>query len=747
MTRRIFPDNHQLVSPDNANPRKHQSIQDAQELIYNFLIDMVNNYSPEEALMTLKHLFIFYNNAIDSDVINSLYTIILNKDEQGFRNTLKRACYIMINNWAINRQYKYIQELIKLLAEAAGTKQTLSRPLNRLKNWLSSFVNSKDYQELKLFASPYTTQKTGYWSHRYTSYLLVPQYLDSNNPIEQREIARNLSKQLKEKFKLELAMYTARCASPNYQEERSPNPTRVGTKLVDLIKQVIPKHIAFNYKNYAHIFIEQINNLNYKNFKISLLTYIIFHINDPTCLTTIKTQLTENLANLYKEHHQETLTIDLLLRTCRRVINLLTTEDGQKPSSLFILLASQGNPLNLVVALLKIILICQYVRTHLECCIAQLIRYYEDYPEEECQWFIDFLEVFNLVLTIYTDNVQYNLVKVKNVEANNQTVVDLDAYRIFPQLKGADLRGIDFSGADISGANLSAADLRGADLSNADLRQANLSLAKLTSANLSSTQLNGAELSVADLSSAELRDANLSGANLCHTQLRQANLSGTNLVASKLNDADLQQANLSKANLSYANAHGSDLSSSNLYQSNLQHTDLSESNLSDANLCNANLCGADLHCAKLHNANLSYANLHHANLCHANLKGANLTKAHLNFIEMVQVNLQGAKLNGSFLRCGILKEANLSYASLCGAELTHAELNHANLTGANLSNAILRHVNFSGADLSNANLCGAHLFMTNLNLAQVKGALFQKNSGLSEQMKLQLEQQGAIFKN
>jgi uncharacterized protein YjbI with pentapeptide repeats len=708
MTGRIYPKAHQLDWSTEANQQSHQSIQQTQELLYKFLKNLVNNYPPETVLLEFRNLFISGDSAIEPEGLQALYKIIFNNDEEEFKNTLKRACYILINNWASQRKHNYIQELIQLLAEAKETPIPLSPSLKRLRSWVIDFVNKEDYQELKLFASPHASQERGYWSHRYTSYLLVPQYLDSRNPKEQREIARNLSKRLKEKFKLDLAMYTARCNSSIAKEKELSNPTKLGEGVIRLIKKVVSRTTLFDYTNQAQIFLQQTRELNYLEFKRELKRYLGFKINQENLLDLLKNKLSEKLDNLYESHRQDSLNVDLLLRTCRQIIEWLTTEDGQEPSYLFILLTTQGNTLTLVIILLKVVLICQYVRTHLEVCLAKLIRYYEKYPEKECQWFINFLEVFNLVFAIYTENVQYNLVKVKDNEPKRQRVSELEIYRVFSQLKGADLRGNDLSGADLRNSNWSAADLRDANLRGTNFSQADLSLAKLSTANLSHAILNEAELIAVDLS--------------------HADLSSASLIASKLRHADLRQANLNHASLCRATLNASNLSGADLRNADLQYTDLSQANLSNANLSGANLQYADLNNANLSCANLSGANLQSANLGNANLQGANLSEANLNRADVEYVNLIGADLNGASLRHVKLNYAKLSGANLSRTDLSHAELSCGDLSSTNLSDALLRHVNLSGADLRDANLRGANLFSTNLNRANITNAQFGENS-------------------
>ncbi|HBE58667.1 MAG TPA: hypothetical protein DEG17_22190 [Cyanobacteria bacterium UBA11149] len=725
MQNRILPAQALPHPPTKVDRQNPPNLQEFQETIYQFLIDLVNRYSPETVLIEFNRLFVFGENTLNSEANKAIYEIIFHKDEQEFSNTLKRACYILINNWSARRNNKYIQELIETLGEVKDRPQTLSASLSRLRTWLTKFIESENYQELRLFALPYTGNERGNWTNRYAFYLLVPQYLNSDNPIEQRDLASQMAKRLKEKFKFDLAMYTVRCNSPTAKDELIRNPTRLGKGVIRLLQQLISKNFLFNYTNCARIFLQQTQDLNYQEFKESLLKYLLYA--ERNSADQIKEPLAKKLANLYQNRHQDRIDFDLLLRTCRRTIEFMTTEDGKKPSSLFILLASQGNPLTIVITLLKIILLCNYVRTHLDVSLGKLIQYYESYPEKECQWFINFLDIFNVVLAIYTENIEYNLVQVKGQNSDDKDPSSSDKYRIFCQLKGANLRGTNLTGADIRSKDLSAADLRGANISSANLSQADLSLAKLSQANLSSGLLNGANLTATDLSGANLHGANLSRANLNRATLQKANLNRANLVEAMLHYTNLQEADLSYANLSHAILNGCNLKNADLRYATLQQVDLSQANLSRANLSGANLSGANLTRVKMINVHLNQANLDCA--------------------VMTRGDLCGAELNGAVMRRINLISGSAINASLRDADLSHADLSSVNLSGSDLTGALLRHVNLKNADLSYANLTGANLFNTNLSGANVKGTQFRNNVGFSEAKQRDLEQRGAIFES
>ncbi|HEY9298163.1 MAG TPA: hypothetical protein VIQ31_17765, partial [Phormidium sp.] len=232
------------------------SNQPDRDMIYRFLVDIVQQWPPEAVLQEFKQLFIYYSpNAVNTNAIKALSDIIFANDEEEFKNTLKRSCYILINNWETTRSYKAIKELVLVFSDLNISKSTLSPSLSKLRLWLVNFIKSQDYQDLKIFAARYEEHEATHWSHRYTSYLLVPQYANLSNPVEQREAARALSQELKDRFKFELAMYTTRSQSAMPREILPKNPTGLGDEVLRLIKTIVAKRGPFSYTNLANIFL------------------------------------------------------------------------------------------------------------------------------------------------------------------------------------------------------------------------------------------------------------------------------------------------------------------------------------------------------------------------------------------------------------------------------------------------------------------------------------------------------------
>ena len=408
-----------------------KNIQNAQHVLYDHFLCSIQTESIDSVLTTFRRLFVdCTESSTDSELPVALYSIVIANSEQQFLFTLKRVCYILINNWGIQRRPDAIRALIQLFDERLLARPGKSLILKRLHSWLQTFLTSQDFQDLKLFAARYDHQD--HWSNRYTSYLLAPQYLDRDNPLEQREAARSLSLQLKAKFRCDLAMYTAKSQTESLATTID-NPTVLGKAAINLVKMLLVKPGWFGYENLAHLFRQQCTQITYWNFKRALLHYMAYALPKSPLTRRFKAKLPEAVLPMYGHRDTALVTDALILRTCKRLVDSLTSEDGDNPSKFFRLFLARGNPMILVILLLKIALFCPNVQSHLELRMASLIRHYQTYSEEDCQWVINFFEVFRVTFAVYASGTIYNLVQVSD---GNQTASDLDSYRIFSQFRG-----------------------------------------------------------------------------------------------------------------------------------------------------------------------------------------------------------------------------------------------------------------------------------------------------------------------
>ncbi len=282
---------------------------------------------------------------------------------------------------------------------------------------------------------------------------------------------------------------------------------------------------------------------------------------------------------------------------------------------------------------------------------------------------------------------------------------------IQPDLRGANLRGVDlqgihfgsvnplpnFDGADLRetdlvDANLRSANLRGTDLRNACLADANLCGADLQGACIASARFCRAKLEEADLEDAILDDADFRGANLRGAKMMRARV----FLEGAFFGRDEHIEFFKPYGLEYGNWHSS---CSRYVRTDLAGADLTEAFLVGVSFEGAYLEETNFHRANLQKANFARADLSRANLSEANLSATNLYKAYA---------LVGANLS----------KTDLGKYNFSEKDLRETDLSEANLSEANLVDATLR-----GANLSKANLTGALLLRTNLEWANLAGCL------------------------
>ena len=212
---------------------------------------------------------------------------------------------------------------------------------------------------------------------------------------------------------------------------------------------------------------------------------------------------------------------------------------------------------------------------------------------------------------------------------------------------------------------------------------------------------------------------NLTSANLSNVKLNKANLIGSNLFGANLSYSSLTNAKLDYANLNCALLVGTDLTGVSLIFANLHGSFINEQTRLDSKW------------------RLVWDILNNTNISERNLNGCNLRAAYLKRASLERAEIVGTDLTGAILEKSDLRQANLEKAILWAANLSGADLRQTNLSEADLSKS-----NLSGADLRQANLS-----QTNLTDANVEKTTFWQNEGLSDSLKQELIERGAIVQD
>ncbi|GBO54819.1 hypothetical protein APA_2870 [Pseudanabaena sp. lw0831] len=428
-----------------------QGIEQAQQRIYEFFLEIVRRKSPEEVLADFKNLFINFSESHNPEITQALDQILTAYNEKEFFYTLRRCCYILINNWTVSNNRVSIQSLIDIFNHPSIHKKPKSIKLRTIRIWLQTFIQSEDFQSLQLF----TLHLEGHsnndqkWGDRFASYLLAYQYTNPTSPLEQRQAANLLAQKMKDKFKFDLAMYTARVGTQSALQNYQKNPTSLSNNVINLVTLMLTKKSVLNCQKLAVNFLENVKDLSYQEFKVSLLKYLDFSVTDAEISETVQTKLQDGLLEFKSNHDDSPVNISLILKTTKYLIGEITISDRGQTTELFNILLHHTNPINLVVLLLKILLLNESIRPYLELSVASIIKYYSQYSESKCKSVIAFIDMLNIALAIYAGETRYNIVRMNpydsyelsnpqenDVQSDSRiSTFDTRKYRIFSQAR------------------------------------------------------------------------------------------------------------------------------------------------------------------------------------------------------------------------------------------------------------------------------------------------------------------------
>jgi hypothetical protein len=401
--------------------------------IFEHFIKLVHQESPETILAEFRALFIDGVGARGTTALGVVYQLAFRDREDLYHLALRRCCYIAINNWMAARREEPVRQLVTLLAvpHHRSSAHGSSPSLQRLHGWLQNFVASEDYENLRLFvarhdiellppptgeteatATAHSTALGQSWTRRFAGHLLLERADDPNLSEEERHALREMAQQLRDRFRFDLAMFAVRSQSPRSDRATVVNPTGLGDGALRVVKLLVQSMRRHGYASAANLFLTQTKGLTYEGYKRSLKKYLTFAV--PDLGDKPHKRLCEAIDGLYGNRDEEPLTDALHLQTCQRVIALLTTENYREPSRLFVLLLSGGHGLTLVLLLLKVAILCPSARSHLDLCVAKLMRHYGEIDEAECRWVVHFFEMFNVAFAIHSNTVRFDLVAVED---------------------------------------------------------------------------------------------------------------------------------------------------------------------------------------------------------------------------------------------------------------------------------------------------------------------------------------------
>lgn len=434
------------------------SLQEQQ--LYNHLLHLSQVESPGQLIERFRLLFVEGTEYPEPKIQAALEQIVSAKTAAiEFRFILNRCCYILINRWLMHPRLQLTIPSLVDIFELRPSAPAYSRSTQRLRELVQLFTQTDQYVTLRRLAEMMQqdletgeqSQPLGNYIRRYP-YLYEHCLLAEDSGDEQRRTIRRIRAQAQRQFEVDLSQYVVHrivrsqpCSdsspsiiytpgSDSHYESHgevrelaskidlSPyvtarmnrgiptqsiasqpikNPTLLSDEaLCTAVKQFVFKvdgqhtqrDLAQHFLTYSR------QTQTYRVFKEDLYDYLTAAVSPEYGKRQFYNRLYTQLQETLPENDTQQPTEFLLVRTCSRLLNFLVVESPQQPNHfVFLDLISNIGTTFAVNLLLKIVLLCQKVKPHLERRFSILFNHYESYTRESgIGWLIEALETLNV---------------------------------------------------------------------------------------------------------------------------------------------------------------------------------------------------------------------------------------------------------------------------------------------------------------------------------------------------------------
>jgi hypothetical protein len=385
---------------------------------------------------------------------------------------LNRCCYILINRWLLHpRSQGAIPNLVTVFQQQPSSP-AYPRSVVRLRELVRLFTQTDQYLTLRRLADmlqqdPETvsrSQPLGSYIRRYP-YLYEHCLLGETSTNEQCRTVRQIKAQAQRQFEIDLSQYithrlvrsqpakpptvpliqtpssvvetnvrstleyidcrldpTNYVKLPNGQSlivpaladhpQKIKNPTLLSDPVLNsAIKQFVCKvdgqhtqrDLAQQFLTYSR------HTPSFRSFKHDLYGYLTAAIAPEYGKRQFYDRLYTQLCETLPESDDQPPTEFLLMRTCSKLLNFLVVDNPQQPNHfVFLDLINNVGTLLSVNLLLKIVLLCQKVKSHLEKRFSILFNHYEACSQESgIGWLVEALETLNVAFATNFGSIKF----------------------------------------------------------------------------------------------------------------------------------------------------------------------------------------------------------------------------------------------------------------------------------------------------------------------------------------------------
>jgi hypothetical protein len=429
-----------------------------EQQLYNHWLHLSPEKSPRQLIERFHQLFVEGREYPEPQIQAALERIV-NSDlpDVDFTFILNRCCYILINRWLLYpRTQIAIPELVAVF-EQQPVSPAFPRSTSRLRELVRLFTQTDHYLTLQRLAEMMRQepdmlnqhQPLGHFIRRYP-YLYEHCLLGETSGNDQCRTVRQIKEQAQRQFELDLSQYiTHRIVRSRANPEPlilpnrlpsepvsstldrvncpidlstyvksslqrppepsapslSPLPIKNPTLLSDgalqfALRQFVGKVDGqYTQRDLAQHFLTYSRQTpSFRVFKDDLYEYLTAAIAPEYGKRQFYDRLYSQLQDTLPHNDDQPPNEFLLLRTCSRLLNFLVVDSPQQPNHFVFLdlINNIGSTLS-VNLLLKVVLLCQKAKSHLEKRFSILFNHYEACTQENgIGWLIETLEIVNV---------------------------------------------------------------------------------------------------------------------------------------------------------------------------------------------------------------------------------------------------------------------------------------------------------------------------------------------------------------
>jgi hypothetical protein len=397
-----------------------QQIQQAEQIIYDYLLQSVQSQSSEQVLDIFRRLFIEGRSTEDASVYFALEKIVKSKDTQeNFNYFFNRCCYIVINRWQMQPHSQLlIPEMVRLFENLSPGFNGYPTTANILRRLVINFTKDERYLKLQrlgrvMNGKPNSASSVGNLIHRYP-YLYDHCLLSENSSSEDQKTIQRIKTQLEHGFEINLSKYvtyqvrlaqTARNSNLSTIIRPVDNPTLLSDRELNraLTHYIGPVEGGATYKDISRNFLNHSSYApTYKSFKDELYEYILGSVDPKYGKGQFNKKLFQHLQNTLPQFDTQKPNEFLIMRTSSQLFNFLVVDSAHKPDHyVFIDLITNMGVTRTIGLLLKIALMSAKVKPYLEKRFSILFNHYESFTKDGVPWLVKTLESLHVAFSVH----------------------------------------------------------------------------------------------------------------------------------------------------------------------------------------------------------------------------------------------------------------------------------------------------------------------------------------------------------